>query len=136
MGSEGEAFTFQTNLDAPRYRVVRCPTISDPGAPASWPDVIPQHPKDLLQWACLLKGGLMAVCWLRDVVSKLELRAWADGSLKHELPMPGIGSVGGFSGNYKHSEFFFRYRSGRKGGCLMEGIHARACECGLQSSSA
>ena len=128
IGSDGEALTFQTNLDAPRYRVVRCPSISSAGAPDSWPSIIPQDDKDLLQWACLIKGGtqpLMAVCWLRDVVSKLELRAFANGALVRELPMPGIGSVGGFSGSWKHSEFFFSVRRRRQRG-VQGGLRAPA----------
>lgn len=49
-------------------RVVRV-DISQPGAGSaeSWQDVIPQHPVDLLQWGVLLKGGLLAVCYLHDV---------------------------------------------------------------------
>ena len=38
------------------------------------------------------------VCYLRDVVSQLELRDIDSGVLKRALPMPGLGSVASFSG--------------------------------------
>ena len=79
------------------------------GPPATWPDLLPQHDKDLLQWVAPLKGGTLATCYLRDVASALQLRRADDGTLLRELPMPGIGSVGGFSGNHRHSEFFFSF---------------------------
>lgn len=60
-------------------RVVRT-DITQPGPP-QWQDVIPQHPKDLLQWAVLLKGGLMAVCWLHDVQARGAVAVAVAGSL-------------------------------------------------------
>ena len=50
-------------------RVVRS-DISRPSPPDTWQDVIPQHPKDLLQWSVLLKGNLVAVCYLHDVQAR------------------------------------------------------------------
>ena len=112
LGSEGTLVTLQTNLDAPRYRVVRgdmaaAATAAGAGGgfPASCRDLLPQHDRDLLQWCCLLQGGTMVTAYLRDVVSRLQLRRWADGSLVKELSMPGLGSVAGFSGTHKHTEW-------------------------------
>lgn len=105
LGSEGTVWTFQTNLGAPRYRVVRT-DISSPSPPTSWSDVIPQHPQDLLQWAVLLQGGLLAVCYLHDVKAKLQLHRFSDGTVSKELPLPGVVSIGGFSGSHKHSTMF------------------------------
>lgn len=51
------------------------------GEPGSWEDVIAEHPKDLLQWAAALAGDVMIVCYLRDVVSRLQLRSLASGKL-------------------------------------------------------
>lgn len=66
VANDGQAFTFKTNLDAPRYRVVRADLgqaagSSSSSSPASWPDVIPQHPKDLLQSALALQGDELIV---------------------------------------------------------------------------
>lgn len=43
--------------------------LPSPGAPTSWPDVIPQHPKDLLQGAVALKGDRLVTRYLRDVTA-------------------------------------------------------------------
>jgi prolyl oligopeptidase len=71
VANDGTAFTFKTNLDAPRYRVVRADlgqaaadSSSSSSGPSSWPDVIPQHPKDLLQSALALKGDELVVRWV------------------------------------------------------------------------
>lgn len=44
-----------------------------PGPPASWADVVPHHPKDLLQSAVALKGDNLALRYLKDVRSTLAL---------------------------------------------------------------
>lgn len=84
VANDGQAFTFKTNLDAPRYRVVRADLTqaadssgSSSSSPASWPDVIPQHPKDLLQSALALQGDELIVRW----VCRLSLRQGFDQTL-------------------------------------------------------
>ena len=36
------------------YRIVKV-DLSNPGPHSEWRDVVPQHDKDLLEWACALK---------------------------------------------------------------------------------
>jgi prolyl oligopeptidase len=103
LGSEGGAITLHTNLGAPRYRVVRGDMRAAGAFAASCRDVLPQHERDLLQWCCLVKGGTLVACYLRDVAAALQLHSWSDGALLKAVPMPGIGSVGGFSGSHKHT---------------------------------
>lgn len=43
------------------------------------------------------------------VQAKLQLRRFLDGALSKELELPGIGSIGGFSGSHKQSEMFFTF---------------------------
>ena len=43
------------------------------------------------------------------VQAKLQLRSFADGALRKELELPGPGSIGGFSGNHRHSDMFFTF---------------------------
>jgi prolyl oligopeptidase len=62
VANDDASFTFKTNLDAPRYRVVRA-KLGNAGSPSSWPDVIPQHAKDLLQSAVALQGDELVVRW-------------------------------------------------------------------------
>lgn len=44
--NEGTVFTFKTNLDAPRYRLINV-DFARP-APGQWKELIPQHDKDVL----------------------------------------------------------------------------------------
>jgi hypothetical protein len=53
--------------------------LSAPGPPSSWPDIIPQHPKDLLQSAVALKGDALVVRHLRDVKAALALHKLSSG---------------------------------------------------------
>eukprot|EP00879_Flechtneria_rotunda_P018448 GHRR01019352.1.p1 GENE.GHRR01019352.1~~GHRR01019352.1.p1 ORF type:complete len:520 (+),score=168.42 GHRR01019352.1:95-1654(+) len=110
VANDSEAFTLKTNYSAPRYRVVRV-NLNTPGAPSTWSDIVPQHPKDLLQSAVALQGDALVVRHLRDVKSALGLHELSTGKLLQEFQLPGIGSVGGFSGNRKSREFFFSFTS-------------------------
>ncbi len=53
--------------------------LSNPGPPSSWADIIPQHPKDLLQSAVALKGDELVVRHLRDVKAALALHKLSTG---------------------------------------------------------
>ena len=122
-----QAYRSSSAPPANRYRVVR----GDMAAPdfgASCTDLLAQHPKDLLQWCCLVKvrrrggrsgrpsgaplcgcrvpqpvavmgatppahcpflppsgcapqGGTLVACYLRDVVSALQLHSWQTGEM-------------------------------------------------------
>uniref|UniRef100_A0A7R9W150 Prolyl endopeptidase n=1 Tax=Chlamydomonas euryale TaxID=1486919 RepID=A0A7R9W150_9CHLO len=108
--NDGTVFYFRTNLNAPRYKVVKV-DVSNPGKPSSWPDVVPQHTKDVLQSAAAVKGDHLVTRYLRDACGVLQLRKLSSGEVIRELPVPGIGGVGGFSGDRKYSEFFFQFQS-------------------------
>lgn len=110
VANEGDSFYFKTNLGAPRYRVVRA-QLPQPGPPSEWPDVVPQHAKDLLQSAVALKGDNLVLRYLRDVRGTLALHKLSDGSLVTDFPLPGIGSIGAFSGSRKGTEFFYSFQS-------------------------
>ena len=49
------------------------------------------------------------VCYLRDVVSQLELRDLQTAGLKKKLPMPGLGSVASYSGRRQDTQLFFNF---------------------------
>ncbi|EFJ43160.1 hypothetical protein VOLCADRAFT_119179, partial [Volvox carteri f. nagariensis] len=107
--NDGTTFYITTNLDAPRYRLVKVADINNAGRPATWPDHIPQHDKDVLKGVLALKGDTMVVRYLRDVAAALQLRSLSTGSLVRELPLPGPGSVGALSGDRKDTELFFSF---------------------------
>jgi prolyl oligopeptidase len=77
----------------------------------TWPEVIPEHAKDVLQGAVALKGDVVVARWLRDCVSGLELRALSSGALLRPLPLPSLGDVGAVSGTRKSNELFYSFTS-------------------------
>ena len=56
----------------PGSRVVQA-QLPAPGPPGGWADVVPQHPKDLLQSAVALAGDNLVLRYLRDVRGALAL---------------------------------------------------------------
>ena len=56
--NEGTVFTFKTNLEAPRYRLLNI-DFSQPSM-SSWKELIPQHDKDVL-------GKCVCVCLVLGV---------------------------------------------------------------------
>ncbi|KAI8465889.1 MAG: prolyl oligopeptidase [Monoraphidium minutum] len=125
VANEGSLFYFKTNLDAPRYRVVRA-TLPAPGPPRAWADAVPQHGRDLLQSAAALAGDNLVLRYLRDVRGALALHRLSDGGLVREVELPGIGSIGGFSGSRKGTEFFYSFQSFVEPGATYRGDAADA----------
>jgi prolyl oligopeptidase len=141
VANEGTVFTLRTNRRAPRYKVVKVdlgpsleaaakeadeaakaaagattiPSFASSTAalasPDTWPEVIPEHSKDVLQAAVALKGDVVVARWLRDCVSGLELRALSSGALLRPLPLPSLGDVGAVSGTRKSNELFYSFTS-------------------------
>ena len=56
-----------------------------------------------------VQGDSLVVCYLSNVHSVLQLRSLATGDMKQEIPLPGLGSVNGFSGKRDDTEAFFSY---------------------------
>lgn len=55
------------------------------------------------------QGDVLAVCWLHDVASVLQLRSLTSGELLQSITLPGLGSVRSFSGRRSQSEMFYSY---------------------------
>jgi prolyl oligopeptidase len=102
----GSVFYFHTNKDAPRYRVIAI-DITEPD-PSHWREVIPQT-EDKLESVSLI-GGQFICDYLHHAHSLIQSRD-LDGRLKHEIPLPGIGSVYGFGGRRDDTETFFSFTS-------------------------
>ncbi|KAJ6938272.1 hypothetical protein NC651_004857 [Populus alba x Populus x berolinensis] len=106
IANDDTVFTFLTNKDAPKYKVVRV----DLKEPGSWIDVVPESGKDVLESACAVNGDKMIVSYLRDVKYVLQIRDLNTGSLLHQLPID-IGSVTGISARRKDSTVFIGFTS-------------------------
>ncbi len=96
-------FLIETNRGAPNGKVV----IYDP-ANKSWADVIPEKPEPLDSSAAA--GGKLFVTYLKDVTTHAYVYS-LDGKLENEVPMPGLGSAGGFGGRNDDKFVFYSYTS-------------------------
>ncbi len=93
--------------DAPRWRVFEV----DPAKPErkAWKEVIAER-KDATLEAVSIIGGKFALSYLKNATGMLEIREM-DGKLVREVPLPGIGSVGGPVGLSDEDEAYFSFES-------------------------
>ena len=106
---DGKA-VLMTNLNAPRYRLI-VGDLASTTPLSAWPDLVPQHPRDLLQWAHAAAGDALLVGWLRDAVSAAEHRSLATGALVSAFSPPGVGSVGGVAAQRAEAVVSFSWSS-------------------------
>jgi prolyl oligopeptidase len=95
-----------TDRDAPNRKVVAVP-IDRPDA-ANWKTIVPES-QNAIDTARLIAGKL-AVNALVDVASQVRLFT-LDGTAAGEIPLPGLGSVGGPYGRFARSEIFYTFTS-------------------------
>jgi prolyl oligopeptidase len=109
----GTRFYFRTDLKAPRYRVI----VIDLNKPdrANWVEVIPQS-ADKLDGVSMIGGQLIGE-YLHDARSLVRCFD-LEGKLIRELPLPGIGTVGGFGGKREDSDTFFSFTSFTEPGAI------------------
>lgn len=106
LGNDGSAFYFRTDLDAPRKRVIAI-DIEKP-EPAHWRELIPQG-ENVLSGISLV-GNTFIAEYLKDAVSQIKLFDLT-GKFVRELPLEGIGSAGGFTGDREDTETFYTFSS-------------------------
>ena len=110
VGSDGATWYLRTDLDAPRGRVIAV-DVDDPRR-ERWREVIAES-DDTLEAVRLVglgtpAGGRLVTVHLRDAASRLAVHR-LDGSLDHEVDLPGLGSVGVVSGRHTDSAVFFSF---------------------------
>ena len=105
VGNRGPIFTFVTNQDAPRLKVVTL----DIRQASPKPVTIVAEDKATLDSASLVGGKLIA-SYLED--AKTEVRVHSlDGKLLSKVKLPGIGTASGFDGDAADKETFFSFTS-------------------------
>jgi prolyl oligopeptidase len=102
-----DKFYVTTDEGAPRSRVF----VVDPRKPerANWKEIVPE-PKDEAIQSVGVRGGMLAITYLKNATGRLELRA-LDGSKPQTIELPGLGSVGALSGLPDDDEAWFSYTS-------------------------
>jgi len=104
--NDGPVFWFKTDLKAPRHRLIAIDTTKPERA--NWKEIIPEANETL--------GGVNAinnqfVCvYLKDAHSQVKIFG-LDGAFVREIPLPGIGSAGGFGGKRTDTETFYSFTS-------------------------
>uniref|UniRef100_A0A4W3JN66 Prolyl endopeptidase n=1 Tax=Callorhinchus milii TaxID=7868 RepID=A0A4W3JN66_CALMI len=106
--NEGSVFTFRTNLNAPRYCIINI-DLEKP-EPMQWVTLIPQHEKDVLDWATCVNYTFLVVSFLHNVKDVLQLYHLPTGKFLKNLPLD-VGSVVGYSGRKKNTEIFYMFTS-------------------------
>lgn len=104
IGNVGDEFYFATTSGAPRWRVIAV-QLAHPD-PAAWRSLIAES-ADVLSEASLVGHHLIAV-YLHDAHSVVRI-CDEQGGQARELALPGLGSVGGFTGHNYDTETFFAY---------------------------
>ena len=105
LGNEGGIHWFLTNDQAPRRRVIGI-DLQKPER-QHWVEAVPQG-EEVLDEAHYLNHGFVTVS-MKDAHHRVRLIDRQGNS--RELALPGLGSVGGFTGHGKDTETFYRYTS-------------------------
>jgi prolyl oligopeptidase len=98
-------FYVHNNEGAPRWKI----DLVDPTRPKEWKPLVAQSDTQVLEGMNIV-GGQLALTWLKDVVSRLELRK-LDGSAPRDIPLPTLGSVGGPVGREDDDEAYYSFTS-------------------------
>jgi len=106
VGNDGAVLYFQTDVDAPRRRVIGI-DLARPQR-AAWKEVIPQA-EETLQ-AVNVIGNHFVAEYLKDVKPQVKIFAM-DGRFVREVQFPGIGSAAGFGGRRTDTETFYSFSS-------------------------
>ncbi len=101
---DGPVFWFETNLQAPRGRVIAI-NIDHPER-GKWKQLIPES-ADTLQQVSVF-GDTFIASYLKDAHTAIR-RFGTDGAPRGEIDLPGLGSVGGFGGKRSQTETFYSF---------------------------
>jgi prolyl oligopeptidase len=102
VGSDGDTLWFLTDEGAPRGRLVAVP--ARPGGKRTV--VIPESMRTLV--AVELIADRFVATYLDSAQSRVAIHT-LDGKVERELQLPGIGSVGGFTGKRSDKETYFSF---------------------------
>ncbi|KAK8945929.1 hypothetical protein KSP40_PGU006910 [Platanthera guangdongensis] len=106
VANDDTEFTFLTNKEAPRYKLVRV----NLSKPEIWTDVLVEDQSDVLESVYAVNGDQLLVCYLSDVKHILQIRDLQTGLFLHDLPIE-MGTVTGISGKRKDAEIFIGFTS-------------------------
>jgi len=102
----GGMLLVETDFKAPNGRVI----LVDPARPdeADWKSILPEKPEPLQGTGTA--GGKLFATYLKDVTTRAYVHN-LDGTLEHEIVLPGPGNAGGFGGERDAKEVFYTFNS-------------------------
>jgi prolyl oligopeptidase len=106
VGNKDNMLYVLTNNQAPLYRLIGI-DLNNPSE-ENWVDIIPEQ-ENVLESATLAGGRIIAT-YIQDAKNEAYVYA-LDGTLLHQVALPGIGSLGGFSGKMKDNTAFYSFTS-------------------------
>lgn len=106
LGNDGPVFYFQTDVDAPRGRVIAIDTTQP--EKQHWKEIIPQADETLRSISFV--GNHFLASYLKDARSQVKIFS-PEGEFVREVDFEGIGSASGFSGKRDDNETFYSFSS-------------------------
>jgi prolyl oligopeptidase len=109
IGNDGPLFYIQTNLDAPRGRVIIID--SEHAEREHWREIVAEQEGrgDVLAFATIVHQQLVLVL-MHNAYNQVKIYE-KDGRFVREIALPTLGSVGAISGQQEGSELFFSFTS-------------------------
>lgn len=102
----GDDIFVLTNYHAPKYHLIKINT--NHPEEVNWVEIIPEK-QDVLE-SVRLTGGKLVANYMTDAHSKIEIYSY-DGTFDQEVQLPGIGTIGVFSGKKDDTTAFYSYTS-------------------------
>jgi prolyl oligopeptidase len=102
----GNTFYIHTNDNAPRYRLIAV-SLDKPNK-KDWKVIIGE--KDEVLQDVHVAGGTFVAQYMKDATSKVNI-VDLNGKLLHEMQLPGIGTLTGFSSKVKEDTAFYAFTS-------------------------
>jgi len=103
LDNDGSKLYLVTNLDAPNQRVVTVDA-SNP-TPENWENFIPETENVL---SVSTGAGYIFAEYMVDAVAQVKQYAY-NGDMVREVQLPGVGSIGGFSGKKEVDELYYTF---------------------------
>jgi prolyl oligopeptidase len=104
--NEGDVFYIQTDLNAPRKRVIAIDTRNP--SRENWQEVIPEA-EETLEGVGILNHQFVA-SYLKDAHTEIKIFN-LNGTFVRTVELPGLGSAGGFGGKREDTETFYSFTS-------------------------
>ncbi len=106
IGNNGSIFYIQTNLDAPRSRVIAI-DLEHPDR-ANWQELIPQQ-EDVISFVTMVNNQFV-VTYMHDAHHEMKIYN-LDGNYVQDIILPTLGSIVEISGKPQHTEMFISFTS-------------------------